>query len=47
MRRTKIAEVIGGLDLAATVVIGTPLMKSKPEWLALIGQVRQIEVSTR
>ena len=31
VRRTKIAEVIGGLDLAATVVIGTPLMKSKLE----------------
>jgi RNase H-fold protein (predicted Holliday junction resolvase) len=30
-RRTKIAEAIGGLDLAATVVIGTPLAKSKQE----------------
>jgi hypothetical protein len=30
-RRSKIAETIGGLDLAATVVIGTPLAKSKRE----------------
>jgi hypothetical protein len=30
-RRTKIAEAIGGLDLTATVVIGTPLAKSKQE----------------
>ncbi|TQN40937.1 hypothetical protein FHU33_0289 [Blastococcus colisei] len=30
-RRTKIAEAIGALDLAATVVIGTPLAKSKQE----------------
>jgi RNase H-fold protein (predicted Holliday junction resolvase) len=31
LRRTKIAEAIGGLDLAATVVIGMPLAKSKQE----------------
>jgi hypothetical protein len=30
-RRTKIAGVIGGLDLASTVVIGAPLAKSKQE----------------
>ena len=30
-RRTKIAEAIGAMDLAATVVIGTPLAKSKQE----------------
>lgn len=30
-RRTKIAGAVGGLDLAATVVIGTPLAKSKQE----------------
>lgn len=30
-RRTKIAEVMGGIDVAATVVIGTPLAKKKQE----------------
>lgn len=30
-RRTKIAEALGGLDVAATVVIGTPLAKKKQE----------------
>lgn len=30
-RRTKIAEAVGGLDVAATVVIGTPLAKSRQE----------------
>jgi hypothetical protein len=30
-RRTKIAEAVGGLDVAATVVIGTPLAKKKQE----------------
>jgi hypothetical protein len=50
-RRTKIAEVVGGLDVAATVVVGTPLAKRKQERArrkcleALLPRLEQVGVS--